>query len=44
VFAALREPKQLVLVPGATHNGSLRPEIWDQIERWIRDVLDHTSS
>jgi dipeptidyl aminopeptidase/acylaminoacyl peptidase len=44
VFAALREPKRLVLVPGATHNGSLRPEIWDQIERWVRDVLDHTSS
>jgi hypothetical protein len=31
------------MVPGAQHNGSLRPEIWDQIERWVRDTLEHTS-
>jgi dipeptidyl aminopeptidase/acylaminoacyl peptidase len=43
VFAALHGPKQLVMVPGAQHNGSLRPEIWDQIERWVRDTLEHTS-
>jgi pimeloyl-ACP methyl ester carboxylesterase len=39
VFATLRGPRQLVLVPGAMHNGSLRPEIWDQIQRWVVDVL-----
>ena len=44
VFAALQGPKRLVLVPGATHNGSLRPEIWDQIERWVVDVLERAPS
>jgi uncharacterized protein len=43
VFAALHGPKRLVMVPGARHNGSLRPEVWDQIERWVRDTLEHTS-
>lgn len=35
VFAALRGPKRLILVPGARHNASLRPEIWKEIERWL---------
>jgi len=43
VFAALHGPKRLMMVPGAQHNGSLRPEIWDHIERWVRDTLEHTS-
>lgn len=43
VFAALHGPKRLIMVPGARHNDSLRPEIWDQIERWVRETLEHTS-
>jgi uncharacterized protein len=39
VFAALKGPKRLVVVPGAPHNGSLRPEVWSEIERWVDDVL-----
>jgi pimeloyl-ACP methyl ester carboxylesterase len=39
VFAALAGPKRLILVPGAPHNGSLRGEIWIEIERWLDDVL-----
>jgi pimeloyl-ACP methyl ester carboxylesterase len=39
VFAALRGPKRLLLVPGAGHNGSLRAEIWDEIERWLDGVI-----
>jgi pimeloyl-ACP methyl ester carboxylesterase len=35
VFAALKGSKRLILVPGAGHNGSLRPEVWDAIERWL---------
>ena len=38
VFAALQGPKRLILVPGAEHNQSLRPEVWDEIERWIDTV------
>lgn len=38
VFDALPGPKQLILVPGATHNASLRPEVWTQIERFVRRV------
>jgi pimeloyl-ACP methyl ester carboxylesterase len=39
VFAALRGPKRLIRVPGAGHNGSLRSDVWAQIERWIDEVL-----
>ena len=39
VFANLHDPKRLILVPGARHNGSLRNEVWDEIERWIDAVL-----
>ena len=41
VFAALRGPKRLIHVPGAGHNGSLRSDVWPQIEQWIDDVLGH---
>jgi uncharacterized protein len=39
VFAALKGPKRLIVVPGARHNGSLRPEVWDQIAPWINAQL-----
>jgi alpha-beta hydrolase superfamily lysophospholipase len=39
VLAALAGPKRLILVAGARHNESLRGEVWDEIERWIEDVL-----
>jgi uncharacterized protein len=39
VFAALKGPKRLILVPNAGHNGSLRPEVWDEIDRWIDQVI-----
>ncbi len=39
VFAALKGPKRLILVPGAGHNGSLRGEVWDAIEQWLDQML-----
>jgi uncharacterized protein len=39
VFAALRGPKRLLIVPRAGHNGSLRADVWDEVERWIDAVL-----
>lgn len=39
VFAALAGPKQLILVPGAGHNGSLRADVWKQIDAWLDGVL-----
>lgn len=39
VLAALAGPKRLILVEGARHNESLRAEVWDEIERWIEEVL-----
>jgi uncharacterized protein len=40
VFAALRGSKRLILVPGAGHNGSLRPsEVWEEIDAWLDGVL-----
>ena len=39
VFAALAGPKRLILVPGAGHNGSLRGNAWEDVERWLDEVL-----
>jgi uncharacterized protein len=39
VFDGLKSPKRLILVPGATHNGSLRPEVWDEIDHWLDGIL-----
>ena len=39
VFDALHDPKQLILVPGAGHNQSLRGEVWQDIDRWIDRAL-----
>ena len=39
VFDALTGPKRLILVPGARHNESLRGRVWDEVDRWIDDVL-----
>ena len=39
VLAALAGPKRLILVPGAGHNESLRGDVWDEVDRWIDDVL-----
>jgi uncharacterized protein len=39
VFAALKGPKQLILVPGAHHNGALRADVWPAIDEWIAGVL-----
>lgn len=39
VFAALRGPKRLMLVPGAGHNASLTGEVWNEIARWLDNVI-----
>jgi dipeptidyl aminopeptidase/acylaminoacyl peptidase len=38
-FAALQVSKRLIVVPGAGHNGSLRSEVWPEIERWIENAV-----
>ena len=43
VFAALSGPKRLILVPRARHNESLRAEVWNELERWLDDVLGSTA-
>ncbi|HEX6163341.1 MAG TPA: alpha/beta fold hydrolase [Vicinamibacterales bacterium] len=40
VYAALRQPKQLLIVPDAGHNDVLRSsEVWRQIEDWIDTLI-----
>ena len=39
VFAALRAPKRLILVPGAGHNDVLRAGVWNDIDSWIDGVV-----
>jgi pimeloyl-ACP methyl ester carboxylesterase len=43
VYAALSGPKRLLLVPGAGHNGSLRSDVWEQIDRWIQSTIGTSS-
>jgi pimeloyl-ACP methyl ester carboxylesterase len=39
VFAALKGPKQLILVPGAAHNRSLQGDVWNAIDAWIEGIV-----
>jgi alpha-beta hydrolase superfamily lysophospholipase len=39
VFAALNEPKRLLLVPGAGHNDVLRSEVWTAIDEWVDGLV-----
>ena len=35
VFAALRGPKELLIVKDAGHNDALKSAVWNKVERWI---------
>ena len=35
VFAALRGPKELLIVRDAGHNDALKSDVWTKVERWI---------
>ncbi len=39
IFAALHEPKRLILVPGRGHHDSLTPEVWRAIDDWLAAVV-----
>jgi uncharacterized protein len=39
VLDALSGPKRIIFVPGARHNESLRADVWNEIERWLEEVL-----
>jgi uncharacterized protein len=39
IFAALREPKRIVLVPNRGHHDSLTPEVWRDIDGWLEGIL-----
>ena len=39
VLAALAGPKRLILVAGARHSESLRREVWDEVERWLEELV-----
>jgi pimeloyl-ACP methyl ester carboxylesterase len=40
IFNVLNSPKRLLLVPGAGHNDVLAgPEVWQEIESWIRGLV-----
>jgi alpha-beta hydrolase superfamily lysophospholipase len=41
VFAALRGPKRLLLVPGAGHDDALRTDVWSVIDAWIGKALSY---
>lgn len=39
IFAALHEPKRLVLVPNRGHRDSLTPEVWRDIDGWLDGLV-----
>jgi hypothetical protein len=39
IFAALREPKRLIVVPGAGHSHVLRAQDWSEIDGWLDTIL-----
>ena len=44
VYAALRSPKRLIIVPSAAHNDCLKPEVWRQIDEWLEATLGGRSA
>ena len=44
IFEALQGPKRLILVPGATHNQSLRSGVWADIDRWLDQFVASSSN
>jgi hypothetical protein len=39
ILAALNEPRRLLLIPDAHHNGSLNGAAWREIDVWLATVL-----
>lgn len=39
IFAALRGPKRLIVVPNASHNHVLNAQVWNDIDAWLDSVL-----
>ena len=39
IFAALHEPKRLILVPGGGHNHVLTADVWREIDGWLDTAL-----
>jgi pimeloyl-ACP methyl ester carboxylesterase len=39
IFAALHEPKRLIMVPGATHQHVLDAAVWRDIDNWVDTAL-----
>jgi len=39
LFAALHDPKRLILVPGAGHNNVLDARTWQEIDGWLDTAL-----
>jgi uncharacterized protein len=35
IFAALREPKRLILVPGTGHGNTMNADVWRQLDAWL---------
>ena len=39
IFAALHDPKRLILVPNADHNHVIDAQVWRDIDAWIDTAL-----
>jgi dipeptidyl aminopeptidase/acylaminoacyl peptidase len=44
IFAALHEPKRLIVVPNAGHNHVLDAHVWSEIDRWIDAAAARTAA
>ena len=39
IFAALHEPKRLILVPDCGHDDASTPEVWRDLDGWLETVM-----
>jgi pimeloyl-ACP methyl ester carboxylesterase len=39
IFAALHEPKRLILVPNATHDHVIDAKVWQDVDAWVDAAL-----
>jgi len=44
IFAALRAPKELILVPNRGHRRPLTDDVWREIDAWLDAGLDRPAA